>query len=130
MKQLFIIVLLAISTTTFAQDEMGFVNIIASSNIDALVNKHVNMNRSSKPKKGFRIQLIQNSVRQNVLDRKEEFLMSFPEIPIYMNYAAPYFKLRVGDYNSRLEAYRALKQILYKIPTAFIVPDYVKSSSF
>lgn len=127
MKKILAIVSILICFNSYAQnvEEYGSVNIIADYNIDALVRKHISMNERKQTKKGFRVQLIQNSSRSTVLDRKAEFLSAFPQYRTYLIYAQPYFKLRVGDYDNRLEAYRSYLEILRKFRNATIVPDII-----
>jgi len=108
--------------------QFGNISVFASSNIDALIQKHIRININKTKEDGFRIQLIQNSSRASVLEAKSQFLKYFPNIPTYLSYSSPYFKLRVGDYTDRLEAYRNYKLILRRLPNAFIVPDNVNIS--
>jgi len=116
-----------ISLSISAQEtfKYGHVSIVASDNIDMLVRKHIKMNQKQQTKKGFRIQLIQNSDRSKVEQKKAEFLTDFPDLKPHMVYSQPYFKLRVGDFDSRLEAYPYYKSIIKKFSTATIVPDEV-----
>lgn len=110
--------------------EGGYINIIATTNIDAIVNKHIRINSNRSRMSGYRIQLAQNSSRSFVLEKKNAFLQKFPNIRTYMVYEQPYFKLRVGNYESKLEAFKMYRDILRNFGNAFIVEDFVDVESY
>lgn len=85
----------------------------------------------SKIKKtdGYRIQVAAftgiNS--RNIAESKSnEFRAAFPEIKAYISFQEPYFRIRVGNYFSKLEAYKALVEIQTVYPSAYIIPDKIK----
>jgi len=63
-----------------------------------------------------------NAATQTML----EFASRFPGVPAYLTYQQPNFKVRVGDYRSRFEAQKFLKEIDGMFPSGFIVPEDVK----
>ena len=75
---------------------------------------------------GYRIQIYFGGTRQKASDNKLEFSSKYPDIPAYITYQQPNFKVRVGDYRNRYEAQKFLKEIEGLFPTSFIVPDEVK----
>ena len=74
---------------------------------------------------GYRVQLTTNSNRKSVLDMKAQFTMQFPNVKAYIEYQQPTFKLRVGDFESRISAYAFQQEILNSFPNAFIVQDNI-----
>lgn len=74
---------------------------------------------------GYRIQLTTSSNRKSVLDMKAQFTMQFPNVKAYIEYQQPTFKLRVGDFESRISAYAFQQEILNSFPNAFIVQDNI-----
>jgi len=124
---LFTIILFSLSLHA---QEGGYINIIATTNIDALVNKHIRINSNRSRMSGFRIQLAQNSSRSFVLEKKNDFLTKFPELRTYMVYEQPYFKLRVGNFASKLEAFKMYRAILRNFGNAFIVEDYIDVETY
>jgi len=106
-------------------NEVGSLNIIASYDVEKLVRKHIYINENNKKTRGFRIQLIQNSQRDKVLEKKAKFLNKFPDVKTYLSYNQPYFKLRTGDFESRLMAYPFYRQVLRSFSNAILVPDVV-----
>ena len=82
---------------------------------------------------GYRIQIIAvagtNSKKsaQTIVD---EFSLNFPEIPVYLSYSEPNFRVRVGDFKTRLDAFNALSGIKLIYSGAFIVKDKILYSGF
>lgn len=78
---------------------------------------------------GYRVQVNVESGNQSrirIQNKQFEFEELFPDIPSYIVYDAPYFKLRVGNYRTRLEARKMMEQIITEYPNAFIVVDEIE----
>ncbi len=77
---------------------------------------------------GYRIQIAAysgvNSKSQAEYARNS-FNSLFPYTRSYLIYNEPYFKVRVGNYYTRLQAYKDLEKIRSSYPSAYIVPDKV-----
>lgn len=129
--KLFLILLIA-SFTIFSkaksQDSIQFTNvkIIQDSRIDSLVKKHISLNEKNMFIKGWRIQILfesGNNSKNIALKTIEGFNEYFPDIPAYLSFNEPYYKIRVGDYRSRLEAEYYLRKIIRKYPNAIYVKE-------
>lgn len=102
------------------------VTVIQDPRIEWLLQAHQEVAGAENGIPGFRIQVAVESGNQSrvrIQRRKYEFDEIFPELKSYINYDAPYFKLRVGDFRTRLDARRYLDRIAREYPTAFIVVD-------
>ena len=75
---------------------------------------------------GYRIQIYFGQNRTKANEVKTDFLQLFPKTGAYLVYQQPNFKIRVGDFRSRLEASKFLKDIQSLYAAAFIVKDEVK----
>ena len=53
----------------------------------------------------------------------EFFQFLYPDTPTYLSYDAPYYKLKAGNFRTRLEATAFLAQIQNDYPNAFVVRD-------
>ena len=77
---------------------------------------------------GYRIQIAAysgvNSKSQAEIARNS-FNGLFPYTKSYLIYNEPYFKVRVGNYRSRLQAHKDLETIKLTYPSAYIVPDKI-----
>lgn len=75
---------------------------------------------------GYRVQIAFSNDRQEIYNSKAKVYQDFPDERAYVAYEQPYYKLRLGDYTSRLEAYERLNEVIKKYPSAFVVRDKIK----
>jgi hypothetical protein len=107
-------------------DEKGKVEIIADEKIKNLVARHKSFNESKMSTPGYRVQLYSGWQRAKANETKEEFSRMFPDIGSYMIYQQPNFRVRVGDFKTKLEAEKFQRTISSIYPSAFIVKDDIK----
>jgi hypothetical protein len=93
--------------------------------VQALVKRHITINTAKQTMPGFRVQIHFGSQRTDANSIRADFLQLFPKIPAYIIYHQPNFKIRVGDFKTRLEAMKMLKDLQSLYSTAFIVRDEV-----
>lgn len=102
------------------------ITLIQPDEVNKVVRRHVvsnNVSASRQP--GWRIQLKSSTDREEVMKVKVAFLNLFPDVPTYLAYQQPNFKLRVGDFTNKAEAYKLEKQINETIKGTFIIQDIV-----
>ncbi|RFS22670.1 SPOR domain-containing protein [Chitinophaga silvatica] len=110
MQKLFILAsCLLISSLAMAQDNEtasnGNVRVVKDNRIDALIKKQIYINNLAiRNQSGFRVQVISTNKRGDANDAKAKVMQLFPDYRTYLDYQAPYFKVRVGDFRSREEA--------------------------
>lgn len=104
----------------------AFSQVFDDSLANTLVKRHVALNISKMTMPGFRVQLFTGNQRTRANDIRSEFMLSKPMIATYLIYQQPNFKVRVGDFKTRLEAQKLLNEIQIQYPAAFIVKDEVK----
>jgi len=75
---------------------------------------------------GYRIQIYFGVNRPKASEVKLDFANRFPDLPAYLTYQQPNFKVRVGDFRNRYEALQFMKNIEGLYPTVFVVPDEVR----
>jgi hypothetical protein len=100
-------------------------NVVQDSRVKELVAKHVEYNKVS-PVNGFRINIFSqsgNNSRGAAVAAQTAFTEIFPYIKSYMTFEEPHFKIKVGNYRTRLEAAHALERVQIFYPQAFIVRD-------
>lgn len=103
--------------------DKGEINIFQDKVLDDMIKHHIILNEESGTIAGYRIQIISSAVRNRVLEVKGEFLQHFITIKTHMIYQQPYFKLRIGDFKTRLEAYKLLIKVREHFHDAFIIRD-------
>jgi hypothetical protein len=78
---------------------------------------------------GYRILIFSDSgnySKNAALNAKEEFEKRFPDIDAYIFFEEPNYKVRVGNFRSRLEAERCLHKISNIYSNTIIVPDFIE----
>ena len=81
--------------------------------------------------KGYRVQIMAvtgTNSRNTAENERALFQARFPEVPAYISYTEPYFKIRVGDFMTRLDAYKMLVEVRDMYPGAYITIDKIKYS--
>ena len=103
----------------------GYVILKSVSEINKLVHLHTAINKKHKHISGFRIQIFSGSSYDHPIEElqlfKEDFEKDFPDIPAYLNYFDPDFKIRVGNFRNRLDCIPTLKKIRRKYPSCYAV---------
>jgi len=95
--------------------------------VDVLQDAHRRINQQTGMN-GFRVQIYTDSGNRSKLrtDRvKADFDSRYPQIPSYISYDEPYYKLRVGDFRTRLDALRFLNEVSSTYLSAIIVVDKI-----
>ena len=99
--------------------------IIKPASIDTLVNRAKAKNLESSTMDGYRVQLFSGSDRNKANLIKSQFKSDLPEVPVYITYRQPYFKLRVGDFRNRIEATQFFLKLEDNYENLLIVPDKI-----
>lgn len=103
----------------------GSVHISGDPRIEQLTKLHIAVGRKKNSFQGFRIQILsRSSYNANIESLNkfvEEFSLEFPDIPVYLQYFDPDFKIRIGNFRSRLETIPTLKRIWKKYPNCYPV---------
>jgi hypothetical protein len=76
--------------------------------------------------RGFRVQIYNGSSRAEAQQRKVDFIRRYPNIRSYMSYIAPTYRVKVGDFKTRAEAYKLYQQISGLYTPCMVVPDIVE----
>ena len=110
MKRLF----LAIALTAICAVATAQVRVVGDVAADRMVEKHVELNNKVKTIPGYRVQIGSfsgTSSKANAFALRDKFVEDYPEVQAYIVFDEPNFKVKVGDFRTRLEAYAFLQQI-------------------
>ena len=110
--------------TTYHKDSTAI--ITRDERLDQLIAKQKDQNTLKQSMPGYRVQIYFGGIRPKATEVKIDFSNKHPEVPSYLSYSAPNFKVRVGDFRTRLEAQKFLKSIEGQYTTAFVIPDDIK----
>ncbi|MCD4745617.1 MAG: SPOR domain-containing protein [Bacteroidales bacterium] len=129
LKCFFILFFINFSFLSFSQDlSQGNIEVIQDIRIDTLIKKHIYLNKVKHNIKGWRIQIFfdsGNNSKKMANDTKNEFIDKFPQAEAYIIFRAPYYKIRVGDFRTKMDAQRFLKDIINDYPNAFVIKDEI-----
>ena len=102
-------------TTTINQDPR----------IHELIQKRSDIEEKKEGMPGFRVQIFFGSTKQTALQTKTDYSELFKDVETYIIYDIPYFKVRVGNFRTHLEAQKLLALAKVNYPSAFIVKDQI-----
>lgn len=70
---------------------------------------------------GYRIQIFsgnnQRSSKDEAFGKEQQIKNQFSDVPTYVSYTAPFWRLRVGDYLSYEEAFRMMQKLVGAFPS-------------
>ena len=96
--------------------------------IDIIEQQYTNAWKKIKKVDGFRIQVTSFSgtnSKTSIEKAANQFEQLFPDIPCYKSYLEPNFRLRAGNYRTKLEAYKALQKISPSFPGSFVLKEQI-----
>jgi hypothetical protein len=118
---------MAFVTFGFAQSR-GSLHVDQDSRIESLIAKQRSLYKVDSSYNGYRIHIfmeIGNDALKHSEQVKRRFENAFPDIPIYLTYSEPHFRLRAGNFRNRVEAEKCLRRIKPKFKEAFVTADMI-----
>jgi len=100
-------------------------SVMAPDSLDAAMHCHIRNNVKIK-NQCYRIRIFFDNSRdaRSVSSRMaEEFCTRYPDVPVYNQYANPYFKVTVGDFRSKSDAMKFMNTVKRDYPSAFLVKE-------
>ena len=113
----------SVKTSTTATSD---VPLHVNKRLDAILDTIAMRNKSVKFVNGFRIQIYVGNDRKSADDAKIYTYQKYPEIYPYLSYQQPIYKVKIGDFLSRMDAERYYSDIKDLYPSAMILPDRVE----
>jgi hypothetical protein len=110
--------------------QQGLVIIKADARIENMVQRHIAVNMKQKGIPGWRVQIFMGSGRdanKNAQAAKSQFLSNYPDIEVYLDYQAPYFRVKVGNYRKTDKhlALKLKKEVATLFPSSWLVEDMI-----
>ncbi|UBM62841.1 SPOR domain-containing protein [Candidatus Sulfidibacterium hydrothermale] len=132
-KIILLFTIMAGAGSLLAQDSIPFhrtvkADFIGDARIDTLLQMHVMQNEKFPVISGYRIQIYKESGNK-ALEKALEIRDAFEEkyhVPAYITFNEPYYRVRVGDFRSRLDAIRFLEKIKRAYPLAWEIKDDIR----
>lgn len=94
--------------------------------IESQIEKMAQNNLRIETFPGYRIQIYSGASRKEA-SNLVDLLAQVPDItdPVYLHYEQPYFKVKIGDYTSRIKAHEVYTGIKETYPYAIVIRDAV-----
>lgn len=117
-----------LSLFSYSQTEnQGTITIQDETGITGLKEKWIEVKKRKEGKtKGYRVKIHFGADREQANKIKQDYTLKYPGTKAYEKYQQPNFTIVAGDFRTRLEAYRFLKEISTDFPHAFIVQDEIE----
>ena len=115
--------------STFAQ-ERGKVIVTKDPQIDSLIAKRLALSKNVKAGtgiwvSGFRVQIFSGMSRQDAYNEQAKFKVRFPSQTTYISYVQPNYRLRVGDFRTKLEAEKFMNELKKFYSSLFVFSEMV-----
>ena len=97
--------------------------------IDTLMMKQRQIHDNDSTIDGFRVQIFMelgNDALKHADSVKTVFSEKYPDIPVYLIFGQPYYRLRIGDFRTRLEAENMYQQLKKNYKNAFVTADRIE----
>lgn len=127
MKKILAILFCLMIIDCFSQN--SYVVLEQDERIEQLIQRQKDIHLADNTIDGYRIQIFMESGNDAVEHANvamEEFKVLHPDIPIYLIFGQPYYRLRVGDYKTRLEVEKAFQTLNKDYKKAFITGDRIQ----
>ena len=118
-----LLLFVAIVSLSFAQTRKGRVEITGDVKVSELVKKHIEFNERMQTVSGYRVQIAALSgpnSRNQAFDLKAKFKEEYPDVEVYIIFTEPNFRIKVGDFTSKLDAYVFMQRIKDRYPGTIV----------
>ncbi|MGQ1890885.1 SPOR domain-containing protein [Thermophagus sp. OGC60D27] len=106
------------------EDGKGIITIEQSGRMQKLVMTRIAMNKRAAGVEGFRVQLfsgVGSKARQEAQEIKAKVLSQFPDENIFIEYSAPFWRVRAGSFRHKHEALPLMEKLKEEFPACYIV---------
>ena len=108
MKKLFLVGILSFSVQFLLAQTDSLTTVVKDSRIDKLNETY----KTSYKLKGYRIQIHSGNKRQLANQARLAFTRNYKKVKAHDAYEQPYFKVRVGDFRTKIEALKFKNKLI------------------
>ena len=114
-----------IQTLDTPAENGGKAELIVPAEVGVMMQSHILQNKKAGQYTGYRIQIMSvNSSQKDIKELeaiRDKFEEDFTDIPAYLIYTVPDFKIRVGNYRNKLESIPDLHRVRRLYPDSYSV---------
>lgn len=109
----------------------GEVEVVKDPRIDTLIAHRLLAAKSPSEKignnsgYGYRVQFFISSNRNEIYAKQDMFNKMHPDLRTYIIYQEPNYKIKAGDFRTRLEAQKLMRDLRPLFPTLFLVSEKI-----
>lgn len=108
----------------------GKVEVVKDARIDTFAARRAELNKTGGVAdgvmvNGFRVQIFTGENRKDAYSAQGKFLEEFPDIRAYIIYNEPNFKVRAGDFRTRMEAEKLQEELKKWFTGTFIISEKI-----
>ncbi len=96
--------------------------------LDKMLFWHIENNKSRNGMDGYRVEIFFSSdlnAKEKAFEKKVEFLSKYPDYDVHVKFIAPNFRVRVGDFRTKNEAWKLYEKVKKDYRAAFVVKDRI-----
>jgi SPOR domain len=93
--------------------------------VDAVLDSIDRFNLMRRSVDGFTIQIYSGQNREEAMNTKKKMTTDIPDLTANLQYQQPKFRVTVGKYYSKLEAYQDLSRLRKSFSSAILVPEKI-----
>jgi SPOR domain len=126
MKKIFSLIILCFSShlvmlSQEVSNNDSLTSVIKDNRLDKLNETYT----KSYKLKGYRVQIYSGNKRQPANQARSTFSRLYRKKKAHMDYEQPYYKVRVGDFRTKIEALNFKNDLIKHFPNCFIVNDEI-----
>ncbi len=105
----------------------GKLEVVKDARIDTFASRRADLNKANSEIaiNGYRVQIFTGENRKDAYNAQAKFQEQYPNIRTYVIYSEPNFKVRAGDFRTRLEAEKLEEDLKKLFDGMFIITEKV-----
>lgn len=110
--------------------EKGKVIVVKDPGIDSLISKRLALSKTANKGNtvtslGFRVQIFSGLEREEAYAQQTKFKSLYPGVTSYVSYTQPNYRIRVGDFRTKLEAQKFMNELKRQYSSLFIFAEKI-----
>lgn len=106
----------------------GTVNVNTSATITQMMDQFTSTNKEESKVKGWRVQIITTNDRRKMETARSKFSSLYPDVKVKWNHVAPYYRVKVGAYENKMQLMGFLLELKKYFPGVIPVMDNINKS--
>lgn len=123
----YVVILLSV-LYSFQVSAQGEVTVNTSATVTQMMDQFTSTNKAENTIKGWRIQIITTNNRRKMETARGKFSSMYPGVDVKWNHVAPYYRVKVGAYENKMQLMGFLLELKKSFPGVIPVMDNINKS--